>query len=195
MQPMKHNFQETGVSLVEVLVTLVLISLAMLGSASLQVLSKQSNFSAAQRTGASHLANDYLARMRGNRLALADYLPANDLGAGSLGDAPEKNCATDGVNCSNDEIAAFDQWQWEQELDGAMERAAGVNTGGLLEPTACITGPVGGVAGVYQIDIAWRGATEHPNPTTSACGEASGKYGEDNEYRHVIVMRAFINDE
>lgn len=189
-----HLYKQRGVSLVEVLVTLVLISLALLGSASLQVMSKRSNYGAMQRTSAAHFANDYLSRMRSNRTALASYLPAEELGGGSLGADPAKDCSGAAAGCTDAEIAAYDQWVWERELDGALERIDGVDSGGLLEPTACVSGPVGGGSGLYEIAIAWRGAIEHVNPDVHDCGEASGKYGTDNEYRHVLVMQAFIND-
>jgi type IV pilus assembly protein PilV len=185
---------QKGVSLIEVMVTLVLISVALLGSASLQVVSKRANSQALQRSAAAHFANDYLSKMRSNRPALATYVPVDNLGAASLGTAPAKGCVGAGTNCTNADLAAFDQWQWEQELDGATELVAGAKTGGLLEPTACITGPAAGAAGVYEIAIAWRGNTEHVNPTIHDCGEDSGKYGTDNNHRHVLVMNTFIDN-
>ena len=185
---------QKGVSLIEVLVTLVLISVALLGSASLQVVSKRANSQALQRSAAAHFANDYLSKMRSNRPALATYVPVENLGAASLGATPAKACVGVDANCTSADLAVFDQWQWEQELDGATEMVAAAKSGGLLEPTACITGPAGGIAGVYEIAIAWRGSTEHVNPTIHDCGEDSGKYGTDNNYRHVLVMNTFIDN-
>jgi type IV pilus assembly protein PilV len=191
----KQPKTQRGVSLIEVLVTLVSISIGLLGTASLQVLSKRANFEAVQRTTAAHLANDYLQRMRGNRSALENYLVETSLGGKSLGDTPAKDCAADGIECINSELASFDQWQWERQLDGAMERIGTANAGGLLEPTACVIGPAGGSDGVYEVAIAWRGTTEHINPTIHDCGEASGKYGDSDEYRHVLVMQTYIDDD
>jgi type IV pilus assembly protein PilV len=197
---MKHSVNtqskiQRGVSLIEVLVTLVIISIGLLGTASLQVVSKRANFESVQRTAAAHLANDYLQRMRGNRSALANYLVVGGLGGSSLGDAPSKDCADDSVDCANNELAGFDQWQWERELDGAMERIGTVNVGGLLEPTACVVGPGGGVDGVYEVAIAWRGGTEHVDPAIHNCGADTGKYGDINEFRHVLVMQTYIDDD
>ena len=132
--------------------------------------------------------------MRSNRSVLDGYLPVDDLGGGTLGEAPAQNCMGVGVTCENSQIAAFDQWHWEQELDGAVETLDGVNTGGLVEPTGCISGPVGGDSGVYEVAIAWRGSAEHTNPVIHDCGEDSGKYGSDNEFRHVLVIQTFINN-
>lgn len=184
--------KQSGVSLVEVLVTLILISVALLGTASLQIVSKQSNFHAVQRTTAAHLVNDLIQRMRSNREVLEDYFPDEELGGGSLGQQPDVDCAAVNANCAGTQLAAYDLWQWEQQLDGAMEKSGSRNTGGLLEPTACITGPVTGDDGIYQVAIAWRGQTEHVNPVIHDCGEDTGKYGTSNEYRHVLVMETYI---
>jgi type IV pilus assembly protein PilV len=195
MKSLLHK--QSGVSLIEVLVTLVLISIALLGSASLQVLSKRSNYEAVQRTSAAHLANDLLARMRANRGALDGYLPAALLGGTTLKLESILDCADDSVTCNSTDVAAYELWQWEQQLDGAAESdtATGAASGGLLEPTACITGPAGGVGGVYEVAIAWRGGVEHLNPEIHDCGIDTNKYGEDNEFRHVLVMRTFLDTE
>jgi hypothetical protein len=88
-------------------------------------------------------------------------------------------------------------WQWEQQLDGAAESdtASGTASGGLMQPTACIVGPAGGVGGVYEVAIAWHGGIEHLNPEIHDCGIDTNKYGEDNEFRHVLVMRTFLDTE
>jgi type IV pilus assembly protein PilV len=56
-----------GMSLVEVLVALVVISTGLLGVAGLQVLTLQNNHNSLLRTQASALADDILERMRANR--------------------------------------------------------------------------------------------------------------------------------
>jgi len=185
--------RQAGVSLIEVLVTLVLISVALLGSASLQVLSKRSNHESMQRTTAAQLAGDYLERARSNKAALDDYTVGEDIGGATLG-VPALDCTEDGANCSQSQMATYDVWQWEQHLDGNNELENGDATGGLLQPTACIQGPVGG-AGVVEVAIAWRGLREHINPEIDDCGEGSGKYGAEDEFRHVLVMRTFVNND
>jgi type IV pilus assembly protein PilV len=189
---MNMRNKQRGVSLVEVLVTLILISVALLGTASLQVLSKQSNFQAIQRTTAAHLVNDLIQRMRANRGTLDGYIPDEDLGAGSLGTSPNVDCFGDGAVCAGAQLADYDLWHWEQQLDGVMEKVGSQNAGGLFEPTACVSGPAGGGDGIYEIAIAWRGQTKHVDPEINDCGDGSGKYGSDNEYRHVLVMETFI---
>jgi len=192
---MKTLFKnQHGVSLVEILVTLVLISIAVLGSASMQVYSKRANNQAMQRTTAAHLAFDLLERMRSNKSALDSYLPLLTLGGDTLGDAPETDCAAAAANCDSVTLAQYDLWAWEELLDGTSEQANARSVGGLSEATACIIGPAGGIGGTYEVAIAWRGLEEHIDPTIHACGSASGKYGTNNEFRHVMVISAFVDD-
>lgn len=61
-----HKFQD-GASIVEVLVTLILVSVGLLGIAGMQLATVQTTNSAAQRFEATTLAKDILERMRANR--------------------------------------------------------------------------------------------------------------------------------
>lgn len=83
--------RQIGFSLVEVLVTLIVTSVALLSSATLQLQSKRSMFDSAQRTTAAHLANDLFSRMRANPTELASYVPPGNIGSGTLA-APADNC-------------------------------------------------------------------------------------------------------
>jgi type IV pilus assembly protein PilV len=185
--------QQSGFGLVEVLVTILVLAVGLLSAASLQLLSKRSNYDAAQRTTAAHLAQGLLERMRSNSAALISYIPAEDLGDDTLGDAPAVDCTDPGINCSPDELAAYDLWQWEELLDGELENANGSAAGGLSNPTACVTGPGFGGTGTYSIAIAWRGMTEIDDPELDDCGAGEGKYGNGDRYRRVLVIRTFLN--
>jgi type IV pilus assembly protein PilV len=59
--------RQAGLSLVEVLVTVVLVGVGLLGIAGLQLTSVQNTNSAAQRFQATLLAEDIVERMRANR--------------------------------------------------------------------------------------------------------------------------------
>lgn len=66
-----HRVQR-GTTLIEVLVTIVLLAIGLLGLAGLQVSSVQSNHSAYHRSQATILAYDISDRMRSNRTAALD---------------------------------------------------------------------------------------------------------------------------
>jgi type IV pilus assembly protein PilV len=61
--------RQAGITLVEVLVTLLLVSTGLLGMVALQLSTTQNTNSAAQRFEATQLARDILERMRANRAA------------------------------------------------------------------------------------------------------------------------------
>jgi type IV pilus assembly protein PilV len=62
-----------GLTLVEVLVTLVIISVGLLGVAALQLTTVRNNYDSFVRTQAATLASDMLDRMRANRTMVAAY--------------------------------------------------------------------------------------------------------------------------
>lgn len=181
----------TGFTLIEVLVTLLIFSMGLLAVAGLQTISKKANYDALQRSTASLLANDIIERMRANAMQLNEYTKAEGvfIGGNTQAAAPV-DCTI--ADCNPTQLAWYDLKEWERALDGASELVNGTFTGGLVSPSACITGPVGGGAGLYTIAIAWRGVTELSNPVVHACGEASGKYGDNDEYRRLLTITTYI---
>jgi type IV pilus assembly protein PilV len=64
---------QRGVTLLEVLISIVVLSVGLLGYAGLQTLSMKNNTSAFQRSQATMLTYDIVDRMRANRPNLASY--------------------------------------------------------------------------------------------------------------------------
>lgn len=64
---------QQGTTLLEVLVSIVILSVGLLGYAGLQTLSMKNNTSAFQRSQATILSYDIIDRMRANRSNLANY--------------------------------------------------------------------------------------------------------------------------
>ena len=184
--------QLRGFSLIELLVTLVIFSVGLLSIAGLQTVSKQANYEALQRTTASQIAYGLLEDMRMNGDAIDTYTAAGELGDGSIAAEPAPNC-TMANPCNSAQKAAHDLWVWEQAIDGNLETNAGAGTGGLLQPTLCINGPVGGGAGIYQVTITWRGTASLNSANADFCGSAGGKYGAGNEFRRIIQIPTFID--
>lgn len=215
--------RQAGVSLIEVLVTVVIIAVGLLGIAALQIMSKRSNFEASERTIATQLANDILERMRTNRHALESYASTAEAPPAALGEGstrfpaePSPNCGSSGAGCDKDKLAVHDLWEWEQKLLGAAETASGgAATGGLTLPTACLTTTVAaGLAdrsGRYSVAVAWRGPVELTDPTNPvgpepsynpyACGRDGGALGtglydgatNKNGHRRILVVDTYID--
>jgi len=191
---MKMIRHQAGIGMIEVLVTLVIVSIGFLNMAALQTTAKRSNFDAVQRTTAVMIAHDIVERMRANPGALGTYL-TNGVGGGGL-PAPPRNCGG-GVACSPLQLAAFDLYEWEQAIDGVSEArtisGTLTQTGGLVNPMGCISGPALGGAGIYTITIVWRGLRELTNSSAEACGAASGNYGAGLEFRRILTFNTYIS--
>lgn len=175
-----------GVSLIEVLVSLVILSLGVLAVVALQLVSKRNNADAGQRTIAAQLGYDMVERMRANAstATLPNYIlgittsPAGDLYAdGAAPGVP--NCQTSATTCTPAQTVTRDLWAWEEALEGASETltADGSKTGGLVSPLGCIeqTTNDGGGDGIYTITVVWRGNVEIPD---SGSGSNCGRIGQ-----------------
>ena len=88
--------RQTGVGLVEVLVALVLLSIAVLGFVALQIRAITASNEATMNVQATNIARDLAERMRMNRDGLAGYVANTDT----------TNCATD--FCDPVDMAKYD---------------------------------------------------------------------------------------
>ena len=190
--------RQRGVTLVEALVALIIVSIGVLALSALQIVSKRNTLDAAMHSDAASLAHNLLERMRGNASidALNSYLNAAVLGLGDGQMADGAVCAPDNP-CSPQQLASQDLREWEALLDGQQERigalADGTATGGLDDGRACLQGPNGGVSGLYTLTIAWRGSVPLPDdPTAPDCGRGLGLYGDGEALRRVLQLQTFI---
>ena len=184
---------QAGFSLVEVLVTTVIFSIGILGVTGLNAFSKRAGFDAVQRSTAAEFAFALLEEMRYNSTAINVYLAAATIGRGSLGAAPLPSCDAVLAPCTPAQLAAESLWDLEQALDTGFETVGPVGTGGLVMPTACISGPALPGAGIYTVTVVWRGVTELSDPAINDCGAATGLYGDDNAFRRMVVIQTYID--
>lgn len=103
--------KQNGFSLIEVLVTLVIISLGLLGIAGVIVNGLKNNQSSYARTQASVLANDIIDRMRANRTTAETSPYAYNL---ALGASP-----------TGSGVVLNDLTQWRASLASAMPSGTG----------------------------------------------------------------------
>jgi type IV pilus assembly protein PilV len=177
-----------GFTLIEVLISVFVFAVALLGLAALQITARKTAFESAQRSLAAAIAQDVLERMRLNTEALASYtatLNANTTFSSSL------DCSTPTG------LAACDRRDFQRSLVGATETTGGgANTvGGLAAPTLCVISSNAGGSGQYTVTIVWRGRDQSlPEPgsdnASDTCG--SGQYGTNNEYRRIFRLSTYI---
>jgi type IV pilus assembly protein PilV len=178
--------RQRGAGLIEVAISLLVLSIGALGLGSLQLAAKRMGYEAIQRTEAAALAMDLFERLRANRVALPAY-GTTGIGAGSGAQLPAPPVACDGGRCSAAQMSGWDLWQWERALDGA---GTGARAGGLVRPTACVT-----VTGRRVIvEIAWQGFRPLSVPAQeNACG--LGNYGADDADRQWLQVSSWIGEE
>ena len=156
-----------GAGLIEVAISLLLISVGSLGLAGLQLTAKRMGYEAVQRSAAATMAVDLLERMRANPGALASYRIVG-LGTAAGGRLPDPLSACDLNVCSPTERAFFDLWEWERALNGELTSAV---TGGLVDPLACVL-----VEGrQVLVEVSWQGpADAGENVDGHRCGAQAG---------------------
>ncbi len=141
--PFKYKTNsQSGVTLIEVLITLVIVSVGILGLASLQLRAMQFVHSAYIHTQVQILAYDIMDRMRSNRVqAMSTNNYLLDLSA----TAPDAstNCAV--AECSSSQMTAFDLFEWRSILADHLPQGTG---------QIAFT-DLGGGGRVYTIDIQW----------------------------------------
>ena len=157
-----------GFSMIEVLVTIAILMVGLLGLAGLQTRVSTAEFEAYQRAQAIVLLQDITDRMVANKKNLAAYV-ANDIGAsGAVQD------------CTGKTGAPYDLCQFGNELAGATEKSGSTNMGAMIGARACITTTP--TPGYYVATVAWQGLVPTAAPV-EACGK--GAYGTDTLRRAV----------
>lgn len=131
---------QQGFSMIEVLVTMLFISVALLGTAGLQAYAMKVSQGGQFRTQAVFLAADLAERMEANlRGAVAgNYVLANGSAPGALSTA----CYT--VACSPADLATYDLSQWRNAIAAVLPQSSWT----VAQTTT-------GNPSVYTITISW----------------------------------------
>lgn len=143
----KHAIQQSssrarGFTLVEVLVSLVILSIGLLGVAKLMLFSSHANDSAYLRSQATALAYEMLDNMRANKTeAIAQTY---DTLATAVPVAPGNLCEALGACTTSTQLALYDVYKWKQRLNatagtGALPNGKGSVTTVTVAPQTTVT--------------------------------------------------------
>ena len=150
--------RESGFSMVEVLVALVVLAIGLLGIAALYLNSLQSGRTAIYRTQAINLAADLADRIRMNRTAQAAYDTA-------FADAEAAVAACETVGgCTDVDLASTDLANWKQEI--AQQLPGGEGQVAVTLPVAA------GEPANYVVTVRWTEVNEAA-PVTFQLGFAT----------------------
>ncbi|GIU08983.1 MULTISPECIES: type IV pilus modification protein PilV [unclassified Shewanella] len=146
--------REKGLSLIEVLVALVILTVGLVGVFNLHVISKRSSFESFQQTQAAYLANDIVSRIKLNRSQLTSYSGSYNGALSHSGKSCDVAAGEPVETCNTFETRLWDLYQWDQQIVGSSELVAGKNVGGLDNATACIDAKA---SGEVTVVLSWRG--------------------------------------
>jgi len=166
--------RESGFTLVEVMVAIVILSFGLLGVAGLMVMGIQNTYSSQQRSTATQLAYDMIDRMRSNEkgveLAIAGVggnynRPATTV-TGANGPYTSQKVACIGatgfaVGCSAANMADNDAYEWQQEIKARLGDGVAIvcldssSAPGTFDGATIVHG-CDGVGPKYAIKIYWR---------------------------------------
>ncbi|MCY1280801.1 type IV pilus modification protein PilV [compost metagenome] len=185
---LKCNGRQSGFTLVEILVTLLILAVGLLGMAGLNARVLNGQFEAYQRSQALRLVEDMASRIRNNPKAARN----GDYGSTTVYGVTEQDCGT-GYSVN------YDRCTWSEALRGVGVNSEGgaQQLGSIIGARGCIeniSGPVTNKQAVVRVTVAWQGVSPSVAPSSS-CG--AGAYGADDSYRRTVsvdVVLAFLGD-
>jgi len=167
------NARPGGFSMIEVLVTIAILMIGLLGLAALQTNATIAEIEAYQRSQALVLVQDMADRIAANKVNAAAYVISNT-------GATVATCPT------SPPIAAIDLCEWGNKLAGAAEvTGGGNNVGAMIGARGCVTQPT---PNNYLITVTWQGMRQSGFGVAGTnCG--SGLYGAGQRRLVSVVVR------
>ncbi|MET0660859.1 MAG: type IV pilus modification protein PilV [Steroidobacteraceae bacterium] len=153
--------RQRGTSLIEVLVTMVILAIGMLGLAGLQGRLGVAEMESYQRAQALVLLQDMASRIATNRADAASYV------TGTANPLAEAGVCPAAVGTRQE----IDATQWCNALLGAAEISGGSKAGAMIGARGCVEALPNNE---YLITVAWQGVSPVASPPASiGCGQGA----------------------
>ncbi|MHB8493643.1 MAG: type IV pilus modification protein PilV [Casimicrobiaceae bacterium] len=201
--------RQPGFTMIEVLITLIVLALGLIGVIGLQARGQQAELESYQRGQALALLQDMVDRINTDRAAAhsLSYVTASPVGGGGVAL----------TSCTGLTGAAYDLCDWGNELNGAAESTSGTTCttsagsgciGAMLGARGCVaydnateltdtTGAAEPGTGIYTVTVAWQGlAPTAAPPSNLTCGQNLYPAGStaNDAYRRVVMATLRIGD-
>lgn len=158
-RPARFDCQR-GFSLIEVMVTLMILAIGLLGLAGLQARAHNAEFEAYSRAQALILANDLADRMAANRFETTTKGSASAYNSGLVYGVTQASAdCTAIVGTTSDAVALRDLCEWNEAIKGASQLSAGQKMGQLAGARGCVTftAAAGNDPQLLRVTLAWQG--------------------------------------
>jgi type IV pilus assembly protein PilV len=182
---------ETGFTMIEVLISILIMTIGLLGLAAMQVRAQQAELESYQRAQGLILAQDMADRINANRKAALCYNFTTNTTTGAPyagGEASAPVCGAFGTTETRAR-ADLDLAEWHNTLKGAAEQLGGNQVGAMIGARGCVSLSTASTPNVYRVSVAWQGMIKTKDPTSVdaalTCG--TGQYGDDAQRRVVSI--------
>ena len=182
---------QTGFTMLEVLVSLVILVFGLLGMVGLQARAQVATFESYQRGQALILVQDMADRLATNRGAAGCYSVTTNTTSGTpylgSGYSGTPVCTAAVGTATTRALADADLQAWNNALRGAAETAGTDKIGGVIGARGCVS--FDAATNSYRIAVAWQGmaATVAPTAGDASATCAKNLYGADTQRREVNV--------
>ncbi len=188
MKRLNSHTSQNGFSLLEVILTMAILAIGLLGLAGLQARALNAEADSFSRAQAMMLANDMADRMNSNLAEVKTSTSAatgyNQQTSGNVktvfGTGYTNDCVTVANNtqalqasccAAKTSIAARDLCEWDLALKGIGEALGTTKVGGMTGARACVFNT--GTTGIFQIDVIWQGRDIGVVPSDNSCGSTA----------------------
>ena len=164
-----------GVTMIEVLITIVILTVGLLGVAGLQARMQLAEVESYHRSHAIVLLQDMVDRVAANRRNAMNYVTPTPLGTGNT----VQSCI--GLTGS-----AYDLCEWNNALLGASETSSGgQEVGAMIGARGCVTNVSATMPREFTVAVVWQGVSPTAAPTATTCGQ--GLYGDELTRRALVA--------
>lgn len=189
--------RQSGVGMIEVLVTLIILLIGLLGLAGLMLQSQRAEMESYQRIQALVLLEDMVGRINTNRAVASCYAVTTNATTGTPFLGYDSSIATPTCTTGSAEQIAraiTDMQDWNALLTGNAEELTTdtipKKVGAMVEARGCVT--FDALTGVYTVTVAWRGMDNTRAPVAGlVC--AKDEY-TDERLRRVVSTTLQIAD-
>ncbi|HCU54759.1 MAG TPA: type IV pilus modification protein PilV [Gammaproteobacteria bacterium] len=179
---------QRGYVLLEVLISIVILAIGLLGVAKLQASTRQLEMESYQRAQAVILLQDMVSRLSANRASASCYA-ITDLSTGTpylgTGETAPGSCASGAGKTAQQNAAVADLGQWHNLLLGNSEQIGNNNVGAMVGARGCVT--YDAANDVYVVTVTWQGLMKTTAPS-SGLSCAKDTYGDDAQRRAVSAV-------